>query len=578
MKVSQATGGASANDFTVTLAFTDNDGTASETFRNPQVVTAGVASLGGATAAVDSSAAGSETVAGFSAQALQYNAIAYGTGTVSTSTTGADAINQVITIDNDATSGGSTLAAAVGAATAGETFSVTIGGNSGTGAIYNVTVGAAYSTAGDYTLDALASDLTSATRVATTARAAKFDLDSTDVASVVTKLGDASANDVITILVSDGTSSQSYTVTISAGSATVSNVTELASLIETEAVGSGANALHQVTFSANNGTVQATFDRLGASANTKTITMAFTDNNAANIAANGGDLIQAGQDAGALNVFNDATFSVVDGDLVATLAYDGAVPTASTDSAAVGRVNYVNSDSEEILVGSTAAITTAGVNAVNRVDTVATPNLGAEDFAAGDVISITVGANTLSHTLTAGEAADMTSASDGGKIAKIATHLSNAASDASASLTFSGVGNDLRVTFDTAGVNTDGVSQLNIDRAEVTKGTATKVSDGVNSLKAYDSTDNETGAVASNSADYGRNNTSTGNNTDEVATAQLGGSYAAGSGATTIAQHQQLPILLKPRRYKSVLMYWAQTLQPSEQRTNWQLYSWRYRW
>ena len=535
LKVSQATGGASANDFTVTLAFTDNDGTASETFRNPQVVTAGVASLGGATAAVDSSAAGSETVAGFSAQALQYNAIAYGTGTVSTSTTGADAINQVITIDNDATSGGSTLAAAVGAATAGETFSVTIGGNSGTGAIYNVTVGAAYSTAGDYTLDALASDLTSATRVATTARAAKFDLDSTDVASVVTKLGDASANDVITILVSDGTSSQSYTVTISAGSATVSNVTELASLIETEAVGSGANALHQVTFSANNGTVQATFDRLGASANTKTITMAFTDNNAANIAANGGDLIQAGQDAGALNVFNDATFSVVDGDLVATLAYDGAVPTASTDSAAVGRVNYVNSDSEEILVGSTAAITTAGVNAVNRVDTVATPNLGAEDFAAGDVISITVGANTLSHTLTAGEAADMTSASDGGKIAKIATHLSNAASDASASLTFSGVGNDLRVTFDTAGVNTDGVSQLNIDRAEVTKGTATKVSDGVNSLKAYDSTDNETGAVASNSADYGRNNTSTGNNTDEVATAQLGGSYAAGSGATTIA-------------------------------------------
>ena len=175
------------------------------------------------------------------------------------------------------------------------------------------------------------------------------------------------------------------------------------------------------------------------------------------------------------------------------------------------------------------------MNAVNRVDTVATPSLGAEDFAAGDVISITVGANTLSHTLTAGEAADMTSASDGGKIAKIATHLSNAASDASASLTFSGVGNDLRVTFDTAGVNTDGVSQLNIDRAEVTKGTATKVSDGVNSLKAYDSTDDETGAVASNSADYGRNNTSTGNNTDEVATAQLGGSYAAGSGATTIA-------------------------------------------
>ena len=536
LKVSQAAGGASANDFTVTLAFNDNDGTASETFSNPQVVTAGVASLGGATAAVNSSAAGSESVAGFSAQALQYNAIAYGTGTVSTTTTGADAINQVITIDNDATSGGSTLAAAVGAATAGETFSVTIGGNSGTGAIYNVTVGAAYSTAGDYTLDALASDLTSATRVATTARAAKFDLDSTNVGTVVTALGNASAGDIITVLVSDGTSSQSYTVTLSAGSATVSNVTELASLIETEAVASGANALHQVTFYANNGTLQATFDMTGASANTKTITMAFTDNaGGLGFAANGADLIQAGQDAGALNVFNDATFSVVAGDLVATLAYDGAVPTANTDSAAVGRVNYVNSSSEEILVGSSATITTAGVNAVNRVDTVATPSLGAEDFAAGDVLSITVGANTLSHTLTAGEAADMTSASDGGKIAKIATHLSNAASDASASLTFSGVGNDLRVTFDTAGVNTDGVSQLNIDRAEVTKGTATKVSDGVNSLKAYDSTDDETGAVASNSADYGRNNTSTGNNTDEVATAQLGGSYAAGSGATTIA-------------------------------------------
>jgi len=129
----------------------------------------------------------------------------------------------------------------------------------------------------------------------------------------------------------------------------------------------------------------------------------------------------------------------------------------------------------------------------------------------------------------------LTAASAGGKVSKIATHLSNAASDASASLTFAGVGNDLRVTFDTAGANTDGVSQLRIDRAEVTKGTATKVSDGVNSLKAYDSADDETGAVAANSADFGRNNTSTGNNTDEVATAQLGGSYAAGSGATTIA-------------------------------------------
>ena len=148
------------------------------------------------------------------------------------------------------------------------------------------------------------------------------------------------------------------------------------------------------------------------------------------------------------------------------------------------RVTYIDDDNEEFLAGGSPTISTTGVNAINRVDTVATPSLGAEDFAAGDVISITVGANSLSHTLTAGEAADITSASDGGKIAKIATHLSNAASDASASLTFSGVGNDLRVTFDTAGVNTDSVSQLNIDRAEVEKGTATKVSDGVDSLES----------------------------------------------------------------------------------------------
>jgi len=535
LKVSQSAGGSSANDFTITLTFDDADGNSDEVFRNPEVITAGVEALGGGTAAVDSSAAASETVAGFSAQAIQYNAIAYGTGTVSTTTTGADAINQVITIDNDATSGGSTLAAAVAAATQGETFSVTIGGNSGTGAIYNVTVGSAYSTAGDYSLEALASDLTSATRVATTARAARYDFDTTDVSSVVTKLGTVSVGDILTVLVSDGTSSQSYTVTLSAGSASVTNVTELASLIENEAVGSGASTDLQVTFSANNGTVQATFDDSGASANTRTVTLAFTDNDAANIAANGADLVMEGQDAGALNVFNEATFSVVDGDLVATLAYDGAIPAASTDSAAVGRVNYVTSTSEEVLIGGAASITTNGVNAINRVDTIATPSLGAEDFAAGDVLSITVGADNLSHTLTAGEAADTNSASAPGKIAKIATHLSNAASDASASLTFSGVGNDLRVTFDTAGVNTDGVSQLNIDRAQVEKGTATKISDGVNSLKAYNASEDGTGAVASNSADYGRNNTSTGNNTDETATAQLGGSYAAGSGATTIA-------------------------------------------
>ena len=61
--------------------------------------------------------------------------------------------------------------------------------------------------------------------------------------------------------------------------------------------------------------------------------MAFTDTTGGlGFAANGADLIQTGKIL-ALNVFNDATFGVVDGDLVATLAYDGAVPTANTDSA-----------------------------------------------------------------------------------------------------------------------------------------------------------------------------------------------------------------------------------------------------
>ncbi len=73
--------------------------------------------------------------------------------------------------------------------------------------------------------------------------------------------------------------------------------------------------------------------------------------------------------------------------------------------------------------------------------------------------------------------------------------------------------------------------------------------------------------MASNSADYGRNNSSTGNNTDEVATAQLGGSYAAGSGATTIAATSTITNIVEAAKVKSVLMYWAQTLQPSEQRT-----------
>ena len=115
-------------------------------------------------------------------------------------------------------------------------------------------------------------------------------------------------------------------------------------------------------------------------------------------------------------------------------------------------------------------------------------------------------------------------------------------------------------------LNTDSVSQLNIDRAQVEKGTATKISDGVNSLKAYDATEDGTGAVGSNSADYGRNNTSTGNNTDEVATAQLGGSYAAGSRQQLLLlQHQRLQISLKQPKSKLGLTCWVQILRRSEQ-------------
>ena len=129
-----------------------------------------------------------------------------------------------------------------------------------------------------------------------------------------------------------------------------------------------------------------------------------------------------------------------------------------TTQATVGTLTYIDDDNEEFLAGGSPTITTTGQNAINRVDTVTTPNLGTEDFTAGDVISITVGANSLSHTLTAGEAADITSASGVGKSQNSDTPV-DAASDAGASLTFSGVGNDLRVTFDTAGVNTDSVSQ-----------------------------------------------------------------------------------------------------------------------
>jgi len=497
------------------------------------VVTAGVDTLGATSSSnVNSSAAGNETVVGFSAQAIQFNAIEYGTGVVSTTTTGVDAVNQQITIATEATSGGSTLAAAVAAAEGGDTFSIAIGGNSGTGAIYTATVSGSIA-AGSYSLESLASDLTSASRVATTARAAVIEFEESTVDTIVAAMGTAA--DTLSVILSNGTSSRTVTASQAGGFASLG---ALATAVNTAV--SGASAAFAVfTVTESNETLQFTHDNANTSGNAWTISLTYDDVTAADDITTtvNAVTIVTGQSTGAQGPYNDATFSIVDGDLVATLATAGAVPAGSTDNAAVGRLNFfkTNSTNEEFLVGSSASITTSGVDAISRVDTVAAPSLGAEDFAAGDTLSITVGANVLTHTLTTAEAADLTAASAGGKVSKIATHLSNAASDASASLTFAGVGNDLRVTFDTAGANTDGVSQLRIDRAEVTKGTATKVSDGVNSLKAYDSADDETGAVAANSADFGRNNTSTGNNTDEVATAQLGGSYAAGSGATTIA-------------------------------------------
>ena len=78
----------------------------------------------------------------------------------------------------------------------------------------------------------------------------------------------------------------------------------------------------------------------------------------------------------------------------------------------VGNVNYIDDGNEEIPhVGGSPTISTSGVNAINRVDTVATPSLGAEDFVGWCVI-ITVGAKPFLTRLTAGEAADINKCSD----------------------------------------------------------------------------------------------------------------------------------------------------------------------
>ena len=63
--------------------------------------------------------------------------------------------------------------------------------------------------------------------------------------------------------------------------------------------------------------------------------------------------LMAGRDAGDTTVFNDATFAVnSDGDIVATLAYDGAIPTANTTQATVGTLTYIDDDNEETLAGA----------------------------------------------------------------------------------------------------------------------------------------------------------------------------------------------------------------------------------
>ena len=241
------------------------------------------------------------------------------------------------------------------------------------------------------------------------------------------------------------------------------------------------------------------------------------------------------------NVFNDVSFSVSGGELVATFNHNGAIAGTNVDKAALSNLAFDDGgDGNFMFVGSSATLQTTAANAISRVETVAAPSLGSQDFAVGDTLKVNVGATEVSHTLTATQAADLNSATNGGKIGKIAGFLSTAADTAGAggtdaNLLFSGVGNDLRVTFESAGANTDVVSGLKIDRAEVDKGTAQKTSDGVNSLKAYSASEAGTGATAENSGDFGRNNTATGNNTDQMATAQLGGSYAAGTGATTVA-------------------------------------------
>ena len=542
LKVTFDGAGASTNDYTVTVGFTDDAGTATDSdLGTLSEITAGQDALG---AAGGTSTRGSRTTddveAGFSAAAIKFNAIEFETGTVSTSTTGVDAVRQVSSIADASGSGSnftSSLSAAVATAEAGDVFKIAVGGASG--ATYEVTVGSQYSV-GQYSLSALASDLTGDDRTAgssQTSRVIEFTSAQTN-AFLSGGAAEFGTGDTVTVRIDDGAGDVG-TITTASGTAVVANLGALVTALNAATLTGGGSA---VTFSASNGVLKATFDTAGEGVNQYDVEIEAGPGGSTGNGSADATLVAVGTEGNAsANVFNDVSFSVSGGDLVATFNHAGAISSANAPKASLSNVAFDDGgDGNFLFVGSNAALQTTAANAIARVENIATPSLGSNDFAVGDVLKVNVGAVEVSHTLTTTQAADLNSATNGGKIGKIAGYLSTAADTAGAggvnsNLLFSGVGNDLTVTFETAGANVDSVSGLKIDRAEVDQGTASKVSDGVDSLKAYSANETGTGSVAENSGDYGRNNTATGNNTDQMATAQLGGSYAAGTGATTVA-------------------------------------------
>lgn len=541
LKMTFDTAGASANSYTVTIDFDDASDTADATdMSNVQQITAGVAELGDTSGTVSTRGSANTTTNvhdGFTAQTLKFNAVEFETGTVSTTTAGVNAVNQVSSFADAKATGDNyetSLSAAVASAEAGDVFKINVGGASG--ATYEVTVGSQYS-AGQYSLDALASDLTADDRASGGTQTTRVHTFTTAQTNAFLSGGAAEfgTGDAVVVTVTDGTDTLTYTA--ATGTAVVANVTALVTALNAGSAGTGET----VTFSETNGALVATFDTAGAGTNDFDISIVGSGGTAGLASANA-TLEQVGTEGGnSSNVFNDVSFSTSGGSLVATFNHNGAITGTNADKAALSALAFDDGgDGTFKFVGSEAALQTTAANAISRVESIATPSLGSADFAVGDVIKVNVGSTEVAHTLTTTEAADINSAANPGKIAKIANLLSTAADTAgaggtNADILFSGVGNDLRVTFENAGANSDTVSGLKIDRAEVDQGTATKTSDGVDSLKAVVAGDDSTGSVAENSGDYGRNNTATGNNTDQMATAQLGGSYAAGTGATTVA-------------------------------------------